>query len=52
MAYGHHAKHEAIKTKCPSDGHFTDALPLSTTEVPNYLELRKAEADSNTGTGS
>ena len=52
MAYGHHSNHEAIKTKCPSDGYFTDAPPLSTAEVQNYLEPSKVEADSNTGTGS
>ena len=48
-----HSNHAAaVKQSCPSDGYFTDALALSITEVPNYLELSKAEADSNTGTGS
>ena len=48
-----HSDHAAtVKQSCPSDGYFTDAPTLSTTEVPNYLEPSKAEADNNTGTGS
>ena len=55
VGYGRHSNHAAIKDSCPSDSYFTDftdALPLSTTEVPNYLEPSKVEADSNTETGS
>ena len=52
VGYGHNSNHAAFKESYPPDGYFTDALALSTAEVPNYLEPSKAEADSNTGTGS
>ena len=52
VGYGRNSNQEAMKESYTSDGYFTDALAFSTAEVQNYLELSKAEADNNTGTGS